>query len=95
MLDPIGFDSGLSMAKKKRKRTTLDEKIKKVLNDEALVQPNQQKDDRLAEIEEDEKMNQSDNVDDDEEEIMIHDNVREKNTTLKVREDTNFRLGRK
>ena len=32
MLDPIGFDSGLSMAKKKRKRTTLDEKIKKVLN---------------------------------------------------------------
>ena len=83
MLDPIGFDSGLSMAKKKRKRTTLDEKIKKVLNDEALVQPNQQKDDRLTEIEEDEKI-QSDNEDDDEEEIMIHDNVREKNTTLKV-----------
>ena len=85
MLDPIGFDSGLSMAKKKRKRTTLDEKIKKVLNDEALVQPNQQKDDRLTEIEEDEKIQgQSDNEDDDEEEIMIHDNVREKNTTLKV-----------
>ena len=83
MLDPIGFDSGLSMAKKKRKRTTLDEKIKKVLNDEALVQPNQQKDDRLTEIEEDEKI-QSDKEDDDEEEIMIHDNVREKNTTLKV-----------
>lgn len=83
MLDPIGFDSGLSMAKKKRKRTTLDEKIKKVLNDEALVQPNQQKDDRLTEIEEDEKI-QSDNENDDEEEIMIHDNVREKNTTLKV-----------
>ena len=85
MLDPIGFDSGLSMAKKKRKRTTLDEKIKKVLNDEALVQPNQQKDDRLTEIKEDEKIQgQSDNEDDDEEEIMIHDNVREKNTTLKV-----------
>ena len=83
MLDPIGFDSGLSMAKKKRKRTTLDEKIKKVLNDEALVQPNQQKDDRLTEIEEDEKI-QSDKEEDDEEEIMIHDNVREKNTTLKV-----------
>ena len=43
-LDPVGLESGLTMVKKKQKRTlTLDEKIKAVLNEDTLKQVKQVK----------------------------------------------------
>ena len=74
------------MTKRKRKRTTLEEKIKKVLNDEALCQPKEKMDEpkESAESFADNEDNEQDGEESDNEEIMTMDNVREKNTTIKV-----------
>ena len=74
------------MTKRKRKRTTLEEKIKKVLNDEALCQPKEKMDEpkESAESFADNEDNEQDGEESDDEEIMTMDNVREKNTTIKV-----------
>jgi hypothetical protein len=83
-LDPIGLESGLSMAKKKKKRTTLDEKIKKVLNDDALKQPTKdgaQAVQDVMDVDQNEDSEGDDNID---EEIMVRDNVKERETTIKV-----------
>ena len=72
------------MAKKKKKRTTLDEKIKKVLNDDALKQPTKdgaQAVQDVMDVDQNEDSEGDDNID---EEIMVRDNVKERETTIKV-----------
>jgi len=85
-LDPIGFDSGLSMAKKKKKRTTLQEKINKVLNDGALTQPvgDSNKMDTTIEDASDEKSTGvDDDVIEDDELPAVVDSVKDRHTTIK------------
>ena len=79
------MDSGLSMAKKRKKRTTLDEKIKRVMNDEVLVQPTKgAKDDQVGKLDADMASDSEGNDDQVDEEIMTKDNVNERVTTIKV-----------
>ena len=85
-LDPVGLESGLTMTKKKTKRTlTVDEKIKAVLNEESMKTPKLKETEEM-EIDEIENENNSDSGDDniDELDIEAKDNVRLKQTTLKV-----------
>ena len=74
------------MTKKKTKRTlTVDEKIKAVLNEESMKTPKLKETEEM-EIDEIENENNSDSGDDniDELDIEAKDNVRLKQTTLKV-----------
>ena len=57
------------------------------MNDDILTQPKTEKDDRIGEFGNDEKMAESENESDEEietEEIMTFDTVKERDTTIKV-----------
>ena len=103
-LDPIGIESGLSMVKKKIKKTlTLDEKIKAMINEDTLRQPKNEKTSKEEPNEGDEEMevdgeevedageDEEDEVGDDLD-IMTKDEVKLKKTSIKKKktEDDEF-----
>ena len=87
-LDPLGLESGLTMVKKRQRKTlTLDEKIKAVLEEEHLKQPIKEEEDKMELDDEGEKGAES------EEDVIdeLHetlDKVRVKKSSVKKREVT-------
>ena len=93
-LDPVGLESGLTMTKKKIKKClTLDQKIKEVLNEETIkntkldINQSEQMDIDQSENDKNDE-SEDDNVN--ELDIETKDNVKLKQTTLKVLYQTKY-----